>query len=350
MKERDAMSAGSENTSPELSVSVAMCIHQSERYLLDQLESFARQRRLPDEVVISDDGAPDRTVQELLQFARRAPFPVRHHRNSRQLGSPKNFERAISLCSGDVVFLSDADDVWHPTKIEKLLTVLQRDPRAGAVFCNSDVVDERLRPLGYTVWDAYLFPPRQQRRVVRGAGLDVLLRHNVIGGNTLAFRSMFRDLITPIPPDWVHDQWIPLLISAVSRLRVVREQLLLYRQHRAQRTGARLTQRSLRGLVQEKRNTPADAYLQVAQRYEAALARLRSTSDGFPPVDGALPRLEAKIQHSRIRGRIWRGEPRFRLLALEALRFNYHRYSRGWRSIAVDAFLADVNRRSVSAL
>jgi glycosyltransferase involved in cell wall biosynthesis len=321
-------------------ISIAMCVHQNERFIDEQLASFAAQRRRPDELVVTDDGAGPETMSRLIEFSRRAPFPVRIHRNRARLGMVRNFERAISLASGDVIFLSDADDVWLPEKIRRTMDVLEADPPAAAAFCNSDVVDEDLQPRGYTVWDAYLFAQRDQRRLAHGDGLDVLLRHNVVGGNTLAFRAAFRDLILPIPTEWIHDQWIPLLIAAVADVRLVPERLLLYRQHSGQMVGAELLERSLRDVITEKRNGSAEAYVLAAGLYQSALDRIRSSRDRYPPRKGAVASFESKIRHSLARARIWQGAPRFRLLAQETLRLNYHRYSRGWKSIAVDALLA----------
>jgi len=106
-------------------LSVAMCTYNGEQYLQEQLDSIIAQTRLPNEVVVCDDGSTDATLQILDEFQETAPFPVRIYRNGTRLGPTKNFEKAIKLCSGNVIALSDQDDVWMPHKLERLEEVLK---------------------------------------------------------------------------------------------------------------------------------------------------------------------------------------------------------------------------------
>ena len=76
--------------------SVAMCTYNGARFVGGQLESIAAQTRPPDELVVCDDRSSDETVSAVERFAREATFPVRLSVNERNLGSTKNFERAIS--------------------------------------------------------------------------------------------------------------------------------------------------------------------------------------------------------------------------------------------------------------
>src|ERR687885_1327551 len=100
-----------------MKVSVAMCTYNGAAFLREQLQSLAAQARTPDELVVCDDASADATVRVVREFAAAAPFPVRLTVNERNLGSTKNFERAISLCAGDLVALSDQDDLWLPAKL-----------------------------------------------------------------------------------------------------------------------------------------------------------------------------------------------------------------------------------------
>jgi hypothetical protein len=323
-------------------VSVAMCTYESERYLGDQLESIAAQTHQPDELVVCDDGSSDGTVRMLERFGASVPFPTRLSVNGTRLGFVKNFEKAISLCSGDVIFLSDADDVWAPEKIARMTEEFRRDPRVGAVFSDADVVDEQLRPLGYSVWERWAFPPARQRLVGRKGALPTLLKHNVVSGMALAFKSEFRRLVLPIDERWFHDGWIILLISAVAPVTLVHEKLVRYRQHEKQRIGA--VKRSLPQLIMEKRREGADDCLRLAEQYEAAADRLTTMLESFPGCDPAIRRISAKVRHLHTRanarnGAIW-------LVARDAIRLDYHRYSEGWRSMVSDSLLARNGRES----
>ena len=85
-------------------ISVAMCTYNGAEFLPAQLESIFAQTRTADEIVVCDDGSTDET-RSLI------PQNVILHENEKKLGTAKNFERAIGLCTGDVIVLSDQDDV-----------------------------------------------------------------------------------------------------------------------------------------------------------------------------------------------------------------------------------------------
>ena len=93
-------------------LSVAMCTYNGSRHLSEQLESIGTQTRLPDELVICDDCSSDDTIRIIERFSASAPFAVRLEINTQNLGSTKNFEKAIRLCQGDLIALADQDDVW----------------------------------------------------------------------------------------------------------------------------------------------------------------------------------------------------------------------------------------------
>src|SRR2546423_1214622 len=140
-----------------------MCAYNGAAYLPAQLASIAAQTRLPDELVICDDRSTDATQELLNDFAARAPIPVRVYTNERNLGSRKNFARAIELCAGDLVALCDQDDVWHTDKLRRMEAALAAQPEVGLVFTNAEIVDDETRPLGYQLWDCVHFTPAKQR-------------------------------------------------------------------------------------------------------------------------------------------------------------------------------------------
>src|SRR5262245_49520236 len=109
-------------------LSVALCTYNGARFLHDQLSSIARQSSLPHELVICDDRSSDNTVAIIERFALGAPFPVRWQVNATNLGSTKNFELAISRCHGDVIALSDQDDIWQRDKLAQIERVLLQFP------------------------------------------------------------------------------------------------------------------------------------------------------------------------------------------------------------------------------
>ena len=97
-----------------MKVSVAMTTYNGAAYLPEQLDSILARSRPPDELVVCDDGSTEETLIILNDYAARAPFTMTVVINEQRLGSTKNFEKAIGLCTGDIIFLSGQDDVWRP--------------------------------------------------------------------------------------------------------------------------------------------------------------------------------------------------------------------------------------------
>lgn len=328
-------------------VSVALCTYNGARYLKDQLDSIASQTLFPHELVVCDDRSTDDTVGIVRAFASRARFPVRLFLNTTNLGSTKNFEQAIRLCKGDLIALSDQDDVWFPQKLERIVAVFSASPEVGAVFTDAEMVDDSLRPLGHRLWDAAAFGKAPQRLVTQRRTVQVLLKYNVVTGATMAFRSRFRDVVLPIPGAWVHDAWIALLIAAVADLAIIRDPLIRYRQHAGQQIGA--IKKKEKNWFALLRFSLADAFsdpqayvarwdrnfLAYADQYRMAYERLSGMLR--PPGHPALARCRAKAAHFRARAEMSQHRwLRFPMVMKELFGLRYHRYSSGTKSLAKD--------------
>ncbi|MGO8705632.1 MAG: glycosyltransferase family 2 protein [Candidatus Brocadiia bacterium] len=322
---------------PEPKISIALCTYNGEAWLQPQLESFLAQSRQPDELVACDDRSTDGTAALLRRFAERAPFRVRVEVNERTLGATQNFAKAVGLCTGDLIFLSDQDDVWLPAKVESLARALAASPQAGMAFCDGEVCGEALQPLGYTLWQAARFDAAERGKVSAGRAHEVFLRHSVAHGATLAFRAELRRLALPIPPIPYcgHDYWIALLASAVSEVVPIPDLLNRYRLHGRNVVGIR--RRSLREQVRLGRELiESNRAGHEAATIQAAVERLEAT----PVRPGVMDQMRQKLQHLRRRERM---SPRLigRIpdVAGEAFSGRYSRFAMGWRSIAQDLFL-----------
>ena len=127
-----------------MKLSVALATYNGGRHLREQLDSIARQTLLPTELVVSDDGSSDDTLAIARRFAADAPFPVVVVTGER-LGFTKNFVRAITRCTGDLVALCDQDDVWSAHKLA-VATVPFADAAVTTVTHRVQVVDHDLKP------------------------------------------------------------------------------------------------------------------------------------------------------------------------------------------------------------
>jgi glycosyltransferase involved in cell wall biosynthesis len=317
-----------------LRISIAMCTYNGARFLPEQLESLAGQTRTPDELVICDDGSTDDTADVVQTFAARAGFPVYFKVNETRLGTARNFAKAISCCQFEIIALCDQDDVWHPEKLRRIGEVLAANKNAGAVFSDAELIDEDSKPLGETLWTTYRVTPRDQGRFEGGQGLKVLLKHDSVTGATLAFRSIFRDLILPVPPEQHHDLWIAMLIASVSHLVALGCPLVSYRKHGAQQIGPGIKFSFWQKLP---RQIGPDYYLHEVQRLREICDRLEQGHVAFVPHPNAIGLIRQKINHRKARAEF----PNSRILRLpavmhEAVTLGYWRYSSGLGSLAKD--------------
>lgn len=221
-------------------ISVALCTYNGEQYLPQQLESILQQTVPVDEVVVCDDGSQDDTLSILRHFAGNVSFPVRVFQNDTNLGSTKNFEKCLSLCQGDILFLCDQDDIWRADKVEKQVTYLNAHPLVDAVFSNALVIDDDSQPTGSTIWQEVQFTEGPQRRWKAGKAHEILFDGFVVTGATLAIRRRCVQRLMPFPihvPKLIHDAWIALALSLEKKIDFIPEPLIYYRMHASQQVG-----------------------------------------------------------------------------------------------------------------
>jgi hypothetical protein len=324
--------------------SVAMCTYNGAAYLREQLESIAAQTRTPDELVVCDDDSRDATAQIIREFAARAPFPVRLHINARNVGSTKNFEQAIRLCAGDLIALSDQDDVWEASKLARLEAIFAASPGVGLVFSDAALVSESLQPLGSRVWESVGFDRGKRKLVAQGRVLEVLLPGWTVTGATMALRARFRELALPIPTDLplLHDGWIALMVATVTCVSCVEEPLVKYRQHVRQQVGAPekrsagetnagLSARAMRDALRS-----ANPYAPQMEIISAVRHRLATQGAGFDTTR-TRSMLDSISAHLNARASLPQGmRARAPLVLRELLTLRYHRHSKGVRSAAKD--------------
>lgn len=316
-----------------MKISIAMCTYNGAAYVAEQLESLARQTRLPDELVVCDDNSSDETLEIVEDFARRAAFPIRVYRNPRNLRVIKNFERAISLCQGDIIALCDQDDVWLPEKLAHFEREFAASSEVGLVFCDLEAVDEDLRPLGFRAWQSgwVEFEENERRLFDEGKALNVLLTRNVITGAAMAFRANLRPLLLPLPNignEVLHDYWIGLMTASVARIKPINDTLVKYRIHTAQQASLLLPNeyRSSRHARANKRRR----YRPLAWCLKLVAERLSEHANDNEEFLEAWERLQKSLQHTEVRSRMrdYRFAMRFSK-ALQALfTRRYHQLAR----------------------
>ncbi len=313
-----------------MKISIAMAVYNGAEYLDAQLESLFSQSLAPDEIVVCDDGSADATPELMAKWQAARPGVIRYHRNPERLGVSRNFEKAISLCSGDAIFLSDQDDVWLPEKIQIMMDLIAAINAPSGAFCDSLLVDENLNSLGATHFGNRGFNSNELQ------DLSSFLRRIPAAGHDMAFEARLREILLPFPdlPE-CHDTWIGLVLAALNRWKFTGETLTLFRQHRSNVSGSGKCWNWRRRLTEARRSIQANTFAWNETIYRELLERVHEIAD--PAV---LMQLEDRRRHSRARRRM--NIPFFRRLPLvwrEVRNRRYFKYGRGWLNVVQDLFL-----------
>jgi glycosyltransferase involved in cell wall biosynthesis len=309
-----------------------MCTYNGGRFLSEQLKSIVTQTRLPDGMIVVDDCSSDASVEIVREFQRCVPFTIDVVVNPANLGFVKNFEKAISLCSGDIIVLADQDDLWKRDKLAKMEQFFIENTQVDAVFSNAELVDETLRPYSFDLWSAIEFGEVEKQMVKKGNALQVLLRRNVVTGATLAFRHKLKDRLLPIPESWVHDEWLATMIAATGSIGIIPDRLICYRQHGTNQLGIRKFSalEKLRLLFTKREDLPR----KLLEKNVILRERLAALLPADHPV---MAELDGKVAHMTVRATL-RPSRVARLAGVvgELFRGHYSRYSLGWKSMVRD--------------
>lgn len=201
-----------------MSVSIAMATYNGGAHLAEQLQSFLAQTVLPDELVVTDDGSTDDTLEILEAFIETAPFDVKVFRNAQNLGYAHNFGKAMQLCVHDLVFLCDQDDVWFPEKVEYVLALAEAHPEKVLFMTDARLTDGELNPTPFTMLGQ-----------IADAGKN---RAAFLVGCCMAVRQSFLAPVLPIPEVyWQHDFWLADLADLLEGRWIDDHVVQYYRRH-----------------------------------------------------------------------------------------------------------------------
>lgn len=299
-------------------------------FVLEQVSSILHQSVPPQQLVVSDDASSDDTIravrERVARFRAQRPeidlqFVVIE--NAVPLGVTKNFEQAITACTGEIIVLSDQDDVWHARRLERIVDAFKDSGEVTLLHSDARLVDASGEPLGELLSEGISFTARERAAVRDGRAFEVLLRRNVVTGATTAFRRGLVERAVPFPASWVHDEWLAMVASITGRVDYLDEPLVDYRQHGGNQIGAgRPDARELLARLREPR----------AERNARLLARAEALAERFAEADvpsDVSRSVVEKLRHERVRSSL----PKTRILRVwpvlrEWLSGRYGRFGR----------------------
>lgn len=196
-------------------ISVCIATYNGEKYIKEQLDSILLQIGEKDEIIVSDDGSTDKTIEIISAYK---DSRIKIFKNSFK-NLVLNFEFALKQAKGDFIFLSDQDDVWLPNKIERSIKYLTE---FEVLVSDCKVVDKDLKVLNNSFFELN----NSQN------GLFSNLMRNSYLGCCLAFKKELLEKALPFPKDIpMHDIWLGVVAELFFKVKFLNEVLVLYRRH-----------------------------------------------------------------------------------------------------------------------
>jgi glycosyltransferase involved in cell wall biosynthesis len=202
-----------------------MAVYNGEKYLKQQIDSILYQLDNNDELIISDDGSEDETLNIIKNYHDKRIVLLFHDRKrytGRSIGSKyasANFENALKYARGDIIILSDQDDIWLDGKKEEFVNFLSR---YDMVMCNFSLINTD----GRVVCDKYY-----ASNPISNCFLMNVMRSRFLGC-CMAFNKKILKWVLPFPENLVgHDYWIGCIGVSLGSFCFIDRVLHAYRRH-----------------------------------------------------------------------------------------------------------------------
>ncbi|MCM1141993.1 MAG: glycosyltransferase [Muribaculum sp.] len=203
-------------------ISVCIATYNGAKYIEQQLSTILSQLGEYDEVIVSDDGSIDDTLDIIRSFNDRRVKIVFHNKTPRKFPldyAASNFENAMREAQGDIIFLSDQDDIWLPNKVKSVMeSIVEND----IVLHDCNIIDKS----GNEIFPSFFALRKPQFNPIK-----IFIKPSHLGC-CMAFKRKVMEDALPIPvPGVGHDQWIALRASRRFRYKLIPEVLVSYRKH-----------------------------------------------------------------------------------------------------------------------
>lgn len=199
-------------------ISVCMATYNGERYIKEQIESILKQLSADDEIIISDDGSEDSTIEIVNSFNDKR---IKIFFNQGINGFTHNFENAMSNAKGEYIFLSDQDDIWMDNKV---LITLEALRKADLVLSDCITVNNDMKVLQESRFKAFNIQPGFIHQLFKSRYL----------GCCMAFNRKLLEVAMPFPKNdnlVEHDIWLAAVGFLYFDVEFINIPLIYYRRH-----------------------------------------------------------------------------------------------------------------------
>lgn len=198
-------------------VSIVLCTYNGAKYLREQLDSIVHQTYPLHEVLVQDDGSTDDTAAIVAEYEEHYPF-VRYMENVGDHGYNPNFFSAMHQATGDYIAISDQDDIWELTKIEKQMAAI-----GDNLLCT-----HRTKPFSSDGSSVHYDSRKPNVGILR-------LQYASILGHTILFRRDLLQLIPDVSQGYYYGTAYDVILSvtavAYERFVMLDEVLVHQRRH-----------------------------------------------------------------------------------------------------------------------
>lgn len=236
-------------------IEILLATYNGERFLPEQIESIISQSYKDFNILSSDDGSSDYTLEILRSYEKLLKDKMSVI-NSESHSARENFYNLLDRSDADYIALCDQDDFWESEKLEKSLRAIKIfEDKYGKdtpvlIHCDLMIVDENLnfqnkkmsditgikKILKYATKDnSYenLYMLNNKKSFSR------YLVENNITGNTIVFNKALRKLYKRPMVSFMHDWWLGILAMTFGKVGYIDETLVKYRQHGLNELGAK---------------------------------------------------------------------------------------------------------------
>ena len=230
-------------------VSIALCTYNGAAYLEQQLETLLTQTYKNIEIIVVDDCSTDDTWNILTDFANHfQQFKI--HQNEKNLGFVKNFEKAVTLCSGELIALCDQDDIWHPEKIALQVEAIRDNV---LIYHDSEFIHQDGSSMGKKISD--------RMNLYRGDEPEAFLFFICVSGHAIMMKRELLDEALPLKQGYFHDWWLAYVATNIGSIDFIPQCLVQYRQHDKSDT-------NMLGISRETDNYKTSSVSKIEKQYK----------------------------------------------------------------------------------
>ena len=219
-------------------IDILLSTYNSEKYLMQQIESFFNQTYTNWRLIIRDDGSTDGTLKLLIELDKTYHDKITIYYGD-NIGVIKSFEWLLAKSEAEYIIFSDHDDVWLLNKIEDTMQKM-RDMEVNypekplLVFTDLKVVNEDLKLINESFWGYSRFDVKLSTK------FNYLGVCNCITGCTVMINKNAKEICLPFSEKArMHDSWIALKVSKYGVIGYLDKPTILYRQHDKNQLGAK---------------------------------------------------------------------------------------------------------------